>query len=477
MDDINMKLVIHHCEYFIDSDGGPRSYFGGIPTEDLVKGLRRLGTDQDVLEMFQYLGSANTLELFVDHHMPHNVDSPHPVLFLTDVPVNDDENAQHPQSHDYNEANSEDKENDDSSDSDFLASTEDEDDPTDDDIMFDGNVEKEPNGEGGNAFEEYVMNDEDSFEEELLTHEGSDDEGNGKPKNLEFRPEFDKANFEFKIGMLFNNAIEFKDAVREYAVKGGYDVKFTKSETWKVQVSCSDGCEWRLYASNMSGENTLQIKTYKPTHTCNRSYKSRQVTSAFLASKYMNKFRTTPTWKINEFKDTVKDDCVVEISKMKCYRARKQALVQLDGTNAEQYTKLWDYAAELIRTNPGSRVDINVWRPQLQIKARSQRMFLCLDGIRRVFLAGVRPLIGLDAFHLKGPCQGQLFAVVGWDGNNMMYPIAYAMGLVPTLKELCPEGHYRFCVKHLYANFKKEFRGKELKSCVWKAAKAYTRAD
>ncbi|KAF5959989.1 hypothetical protein HYC85_001198 [Camellia sinensis] len=66
-----------------------------------IRGLRRLGTDQDVLEMFQYLGSANTLELFVEHQVPHNVDTPHPVLFLTDVPVNDDENAQHPHSHDY----------------------------------------------------------------------------------------------------------------------------------------------------------------------------------------------------------------------------------------------------------------------------------------------------------------------------------------------------------------------------------------
>ncbi|XP_028081762.1 uncharacterized protein LOC114283132 [Camellia sinensis] len=330
--------------------------------------------------MLQYLGSANTLELFVEHHVPHNVDTPYLVLFLTDVPINDDENAQHSQSHDYeDEANSEDDENDDSSDRDFLASTEGEDDPSDDDIMFDG----------------------------------SDKEGNGKPKYPEFRPVVDKANFEFKIGMLFNNAIEFKDAMREYAVKGDYDVKFTKSETWKVQVNCSDGCEWRLYASKMSEENTLQIKIYKP--------------SAFLASKYVKKFRTTATWKINELTDTVKDDCVVEVSKMKRYRARKQALVQLEGTNAEQYTKLWDYAAELIQTNPSSRVDINVWRPQFQIKPRFQRMFVCLDGIRRGFLAGVRPLICLDACHLKGPCQGQLFATVGWDGNNMMYPIAYAM--------------------------------------------------
>ncbi|XP_028092974.1 uncharacterized protein LOC114293142 [Camellia sinensis] len=285
-------------------------------------------------------------------------------------------------------------------------------------IMFDGNVEKEPNGERGNAFEKCVMNDGDSSKEELLTPEGYSEEGNEKPKYLEFRLEVDMAKFEFKIGMLFNNAIEFRDTMRKYTVKRGYDVKFIESETWKVQINCSDGCEWRFYGSKMSKENTLQIKTYKPTHTCNRSYKNRQVTSAFLVSKYVNKFRTTPTWKINEFKDTMKDDCVVEVPKMKCYRARKQALVQLEGTNAKQYTKLWDYAAELIRTNPGSRVDINIWRPQLEIKPGFQRMFVCLNGIKKGFLVGVRPLIGLDACHLKGPCQGQLFAAVGWDGGT-----------------------------------------------------------
>ena len=44
-----------------------------------------------------------------------------------------------------------------------------------------------------------------------------------------------------------------------------------------------------------------------------------------------------------------------------------------------------------------------------------------------MFLSGVRPSIGSDACFLKGPCRGQLFAAVGWDGNNQMYPITYAV--------------------------------------------------
>ncbi|KAL7255953.1 hypothetical protein ACSBR1_009978 [Camellia fascicularis] len=54
-------------------------------------------------------------------------------------------------------------------------------------------------------------------------------------------------------------------------------------------------------------------------------------------------------------------------------------------------------------------------------------MYVCLGAIRKGFLSGVRPLIGLDACFLKRPCQWQLFAAVGWDGNNQMYLIAYAV--------------------------------------------------
>ncbi|KAL7229472.1 hypothetical protein ACSBR2_008057 [Camellia fascicularis] len=142
-------------------------------------------------------------------------------------------------------------------------------------------------------------------------------------------------------------------------------------------------------------------------------------------------------------------------------------------------------------------------------------MYVCLGAIRRGFLSSVRPLIGLDDCFLKGPCQGQLFAAIGWDGNgnNQMYPIAYVVakaeckeswtwfihnllqdigpieehewafmadqqkGLVPSLRLVCLEANHRFYFRHLYANFKKSFKGKELKDCVWKAAKAYTRVE
>jgi len=45
-------------------------------------------------------------------------------------------------------------------------------------------------------------------------------------------------------------------------------------------------------------------------------------------------------------------------------------------------------------------------------------------------------------------------------------------GLLPVLAELLPDAEHRFCVRHLYNNFRKKYLGKKLKELMWRAAKA-----
>lgn len=45
-------------------------------------------------------------------------------------------------------------------------------------------------------------------------------------------------------------------------------------------------------------------------------------------------------------------------------------------------------------------------------------------------------------------------------------------GLLPAIDELLPNVEQRFCVRHLYSNFRKRYSGKALKDLMWKAAKA-----
>ena len=54
-------------------------------------------------------------------------------------------------------------------------------------------------------------------------------------------------------------------------------------------------------------------------------------------------------------------------------------------------------------------------------------MFVCFDGLQKWWLEGCRKIICVDACFLKTFLSGQLLVVVGKDGNDQMYPIAWAI--------------------------------------------------
>ena len=56
-----------------------------------------------------------------------------------------------------------------------------------------------------------------------------------------------------------------------------------------------------------------------------------------------------------------------------------------------------------------------------------ERIYICLDGCKKGFLAGRRPIIGLDACHLKTKTGGQLMCAVGRDPNNEYFHFTYAV--------------------------------------------------
>ena len=92
------------------------------------------------------------------------------------------------------------------------------------------------------------------FEKESSENEPEDDVEDDSFS--EFNSHRDLDNPKFTIGMLFGTKQEFKDAVREYSIRGGFDIKFTQSEDKKIQANCQ-GCTWKIYVSAMSNSTTL----------------------------------------------------------------------------------------------------------------------------------------------------------------------------------------------------------------------------
>ena len=56
-----------------------------------------------------------------------------------------------------------------------------------------------------------------------------------------------------------------------------------------------------------------------------------------------------------------------------------------------------------------------------------KRIYECIGAMKRGFLSGCRPIIGLDVCFLKGPCGGILLTVVGRDRNDQYFPLAWAV--------------------------------------------------
>ena len=272
------------------------------------------------------------------------------------------------------------------------------------------------------------------------------DERKNKPRYPVFNPLVD---FNSKIslcsGMKFGSNIIFRKVLRQYAIENGFQYYLLHNDGRRVSAYCSRKCKCPIKRSRkdcksgckdnfcgfkakgrlMGKDGSFQMKAFVPKHTCEWQQNNPLVTSVWLADKYLEHYRDDPQWRIKSFISTVRREYNVHISYHKAWRARVRAILETQGHAPLQYAKVYDYAAEVMKRNPGSSLFI---RPELGPENPIfQRFYVCLDACKKGFLAGIRPVVGIDGCHLKGVYTGQVFTAVAVDGNQHIFPIAYAV--------------------------------------------------
>ncbi|KAK0607472.1 hypothetical protein LWI29_015595 [Acer saccharum] len=185
-----------------------------------------------------------------------------------------------------------------------------------------------------------------------------------KPTFEQFNMESDLRTVKLKVGQIFGNAKLFKEAAREYAINQGRSIWFPCNEKSRVQGVCKcklDNCSWSIWASCYEKNSpSSMIKTLNDKHTCPRVQKNRLANSTWLAKRYTEDLRPGKEFKMFDFLGNVRKDYVCQPSKTQVYRAKRKAGLLTEGSLATQYAKLWDYADEIRRSNPGSTVVIDV---------------------------------------------------------------------------------------------------------------------
>ncbi|KAI3519078.1 hypothetical protein L1887_08086 [Cichorium endivia] len=318
-----------------------------------------------------------------------------------------------------------------------------------------------------------------------------------------------KKNSIMKLNSKFANVIAFRRALNHYALTNEFEYDTEKSDLTRLTACCQDKkCEWRIHASLMQDGITFEVKKFVDTHSCTQSNKcgNKHATQGWIAEVVSDKLKSDGDVSPADLKTWLMQKYNVKVPYMRVFRGREQAYRDMYGKWDDSYVNIFDFKQELEKRNPESVVEIDLQTEG--DKKHFLRIFISLTACSKGFLAGCRPYIGLDACHLKGKFNGVLAAATSIDGNNGMFPVAYGVlesentnswtwflrllekaigtpnglvissdmqkGLEVAITQVYPNVEHRECMRHLYSNFKRHFRGDYFMLNLWGAAKTYS---
>ncbi|KAK5772696.1 hypothetical protein PVK06_048990 [Gossypium arboreum] len=242
---------------------------------------------------------------------------------------------------------------------------------------------------------------------------GSDLDGQNWP---EFNLENDMSNTRLEVGMLFKSKHSLKEAAKQYGRLNIYFIKFPKNDLRRLKAVCNEKCSWFIWASRLNPndptDQTWQIRSSNPNHTCSKVYKNRNVTSAWIGEQYKEKFIADSDYSLKSLQQDVKRDFCCLVSLTKCRRAKLRALELIEGAHKAQYEKIYEYLLEVRTQNEGTTTICYLDNRLFQ------RMYVYLQACKDGYRAGCRRIVGLDGCFLKGYYGGYLLAAIGIDTNN-----------------------------------------------------------
>ncbi|CAI9294422.1 unnamed protein product [Lactuca saligna] len=392
------------------------------------------------------------------------------------------------------------------------------------------NIDKDVEWVGGssesNVPEDTQQGDLEVINTEVLLSGSSSDEANDGKRRKTIRSiqrayENDVAlvSEPFYIFQTFSSSKDFKTQVKLHSIRTRREIQLEKNDKNRVRFVCKgtipnlatneeDKCPWVIYYSKWKSDIDWMVKTYTKEHRCLQTRKVKACDYKFLSEHIVQVIETNPKIPIRALREQLQREYQMDILHMKTFRAKHQALKHVQGDYASQYRLLRDYVLEVQARNPDTTAKIDVEseaNPTVETRT-FRRIYVCIGALKRGFAAGRRDFLGLDGAFVKGPNPDQVLSVVALDGNNGIYPLAYAVvesetlnswtwflsnlgddlglgtnsnftfmsdrkkGLLPAIATLFPCVEHCYCLRHIHDNMKKNWRGKVFKDLLWECA-------
>ncbi|KAJ0080233.1 hypothetical protein Patl1_23891 [Pistacia atlantica] len=201
------------------------------------------------------------------------------------------------------------------------------------------------------------------------------------------------------VGQRFSSVHEFRELLRKYAIA-------------------------HQFAFRLSTTQLICIKKMNPTHTCEGAAVTtgHQATRSWVASIIKEKLKIFPNYKPKDIVNDIKEEYGIQLNYFQAWRGKEIAKEQLQGSYKEAYNQLPFFCEKIMETNPGSFATFTT-----KEDSSFHRLFVSFHASLYGFQQGCRPLLFLDSIPLKSKYQGTLLAATAADGNDGVFPVAFAV--------------------------------------------------
>ncbi|BAF04180.1 Os01g0190900 [Oryza sativa Japonica Group] len=368
------------------------------------------------------------------------------------------------------------------------------------------------------------MEREDSDNEEADDDASSDEEGDVMATdwaNEDFSglviSEGDHVPWEYKEnevieGARYAHKDEMKEAVKHWAVSLQREFRVVKSTNYVYEVRCmKEDCPWRVHAYKGKWNDYWKVSIVTE-HKCYlqgvEKY-HRNITSAFVASEMYSSVVGNIGFEPKSIIRHIENKFKYTISYAKAWRAKQKIIEMRYGTFEASYDILPRLLATIAQRNNNTYYDLHTFTSvDDRTKSVLQRAFFSLGACINAFVH-CRPVLCIDGTFMTGKYRGQILTAIGCDGNNQVLPMAFAfvesenteswywflervhIAVVRMRPNVClihdrhagmlraidylqngwdekglpakwPDVRSRWCMRHMGANFYKQFKNKHL---------------
>ncbi|KAH9698180.1 SWIM-type domain-containing protein [Citrus sinensis] len=327
-----------------------------------------------------------------------------------------------------------------------------------------------------------------------------------------YKPRHD-GKHKLRLEDVFDDVDHFRKVLGEVMVDKSFEITKVYNDRRRFYGKCkTDGYLWYVVGGKIRGKGGFVIKELQNKHDCRQTEMSVNMTSKWIAEKIKSKVVVDPHVKISVLHEFMQETFGVRIGNLKLYRARERARTDIHGDHARGYEDLFQYAAVILKYDPGAICKILCDAVTRAEKVLFQRFFMAFPAQRNVLHNGCRSYIGLDGCHLKSMYGGVLLAAVSMDANNGMVSLAIVVceientetwtwfleilhsyfdngsdqitfcsdrqkGLLGAIGNTWATAFHRPCARHIYSNFSKDHPGVTLRNLFWRAVSSTNKFD